>query len=565
MKKKNIRQIGFLLFAGILAVLVSSEYFFRIDLTAEKRYSLSSETKQILRRQKDPLHVNIYLSGDMPAGFRKLRKAICEMLDDFKTYSGSRISYRLIDPSDAESAKEREQRYAELHDAGLRPVEIKKKNKDGSLSQQIIFPGAILSRKDRQLAVNLLRNDFGLSPEDKLNSSMEALEYELIKTIHNLSNDSIEKVAFLEGHGELSEAETFDLTMELSNYYQVDRGAINNNPDILTPYRAVIIAKPRTAFTEKEKFVIDRYIMRGGKVMWLIDAVEVNTDSLQSSGFTPVLAAGLNLEDQLFTYGARINPVVVQDELSAQIPVTTGNSQPALAPWLYYPLMYPSPDHPATRRLNIVWLRYTGNIDTVGMNPNVRKTILLRSSDVSRAKSVPFMISLDEVSRMPERRQFDKPRQTTAVLLEGKFLSVFRSRNARSLFPELREEQTEVSADTKMVVVADGDIARNDVRNTPQGFVPSNPLGYDRYSRQTFGNKEFLVNVLNYLTDDVGLMKLRNRDFRLRLLDARKVADRQTALKIINLALPMAIVILGGLAYTFRRKRRYGRISDTKR
>ena len=560
MKKQNIRQCVVLLCGIVLAGLVSSKYFFRIDLTAEKRYTLSPETKQVLRRLDAPLYVHIYLDGDLPVQFRKFRNSIREMLDDFRTYSASRIVYRFVDPADASNRQEREEFYAFLEESGIQKITINKPNKDGSLSQQIIFPGAMLSYKDRGGVVNLLANNRMLPWEMQLNASLEALEYELIKTVNMLSADSIGRVAFTIGHGEPGMAETFDLGNELSAFYEVEYKSINGQLDALDPYKAVIIAKPRTAFDEKDKFIIDRFIMRGGKVMWLIDGANVNTDSLTSANMTFALATNLNLDGQLFTYGARINPVVVQDMMyhPIQVTLTDGPARMSAAPWLYYPLVNPSPDHAITRNLGPVWHRYASDIDTVGLDNGIRKSVLLRTSDLSRNRGLPCMISLDEVQIMPDPQQFNKPHLITAVLLEGQFPSAFRFRNARSLFPDLQERQAEKSVTTKMIVVADGDIARNDVRYTQRGYEPY-PLGYDRYSGMTFANKEFLVNALNYLSDDAGLMNLRNREFKMRLLNKQKLNDELLKWQMINLILPMFLLLACGLAYHLWRRYNYGK------
>jgi ABC-2 type transport system permease protein len=559
MKKKNIRQCVILLCGIVLAGLVSSKYFFRIDLTAEGRYTLSPETRQVLRQLDAPLYVDIFLDGDLPVQFRKLRNSTREMLDDFMAYSGSRIVYSFIDPTEAAGEQEREERYAGLEEAGIRKVNFGKKNRDGSQTQQVIFPGAVLTYGDRQSAVNLLSDNRIVPPEMILNVSLEALEYELIKTVNILSTDSIGRVAFTTGHGELTGAETYGLGLELSSFYEVDRKAINGQLNALDRYRAVIIARPREAFDERDKFVIDRYIMRGGRVMWLVDGASVNTDSLVNTGITFAMATGLNLEDQLFSYGVRINPVIVQDIVANTILVKTDDSsQPSLAPWLYYPLASPSPGHVVTRNLNPVWLRYAGDIDTVGSGSGIRKSVLLQTSEMSRTRGVPCLISLGEIEHIPRQEQFNRPHRPVAVMLEGEFPSVFRSRNARNLFPELQEQQAERSVATKMVVVANGDIARNDVRNTPKGPAPAAPLGFDRNTRETWANREFLANALNYLTDDAGLMRLRNREFKLRLLNRQKAAGELLKWQIINLALPMLLLLAGGLAYNRWRRCRYG-------
>jgi ABC-2 type transport system permease protein len=481
------------------------------------------------------------------------------MLDDFKTYSGNRIVSRFIDPAEAANRQEREELYAGLEEAGIRKITINKTNKDGSLSQQIIFPGAIIWYKDRQLAVNLMSANRILSSEMVLNASLETLEYELIKTVNMLSIDSIGRVAFTAGHGEPGRAEVYDLGKTFANFYNVEFKAINGQLNALDAYRAVIIARPREPFDEKDKFIIDRYIMRGGRVMWLIDGAHVNTDSLSVLGMTLALPLELNLDDQLFTYGARINQCVVQDIVSHGIAVTLtdGSSNATLAPWLYYPLAEPQQNHAITKNLNPVWLRYAGEIDTVGRNGEIRKSVLLQTSELSRIKGLPFKISLDEVQSMPERQQFNKSFCITAVLLEGKFPSIYYNRSVKKLFPELQEKQPEKSVDTKMLVVACGNIACNDVRSTPNGTVPASPLGYDRFTRETFSNREFLVNALNYLTDDDGLMKLRNRKFEMRLLNKPKVADELLKWQVINLVLPMILLIAGGLAYNQWRRYRY--------
>ena len=558
---RHIRQCVILLCVIALTGLISSKYFFRIDLTAEKRYTLSPETKQVLRQLDAPLYVSVYLDGNLPVPFRKFRNSIREMLDDFKAYSGKRIIYRFVDPSDAPNRQEREELYVTLEESGIRKITVNIPNKDGSLSQQVIFPGAILSYKERYSTVNLMSNNRMLPSDMVLNVSQEALEYELIKTVNMLSNDSIECVAFITGHGELTWTETTDLAKEFANFYDVVPKAIDGQLNALDPYKAVIIAKPQTPFDEKDKFVIDRYIMRGGKVMWLIDGANVNIDSLNVTGMTFALLSKLNLEDQLFIYGVRINPVVVLDIESHIIPVmmADGSSQFVSAPWLYYPLANPSSRHVITRNLNPVWLRYASDIDTVGRDGCIRKNVLLQSSGLSRTRGVPFLISIDEVQRQLDQRQFNKPHRIIAVLLEGQFPSVFRSRNARNLFPELQEEQAEKSVATKMLVVADGDIARNDVRLTPNGSVPAYPLGYDRYTGYTYANKDFLVNALNYLTDDAGLMNLRNREFKLRLLNKQKIASERLKWQAINLALPMILLLVGGLAYNRWRRYAYGK------
>jgi len=560
MKKKNIRQCILLLCGIALTGLISSKYFFRIDLTSEKRYTLSPQTKQLLRNLDAPLYVDIFLDGNFSVEFRKLRNSVREMLDDFKAYSGSRIVYRFIDPNENADRQEREKRYASLENAGIRSVPFFKENKDGSQSQQIVFPGAMLSYKNRRSAANLLNNNVP-SFDVALNVSLEALEYELIKTINLLSTDSIGRVAFTTGHGELNRAEIYDFCDEFvnANPFNIDPIAINGQLNVLDTFKAVIIARPLEAFDEKDKFVIDRYIMRGGKVLWLLNGADVNTDSLFSRNMTYALPLQLNLEDMLFKYGVRVNPNIVQDMQYNTIPVKSA-SQIKNAPWFYYPIIFPSPNHVITRNVGPVWLRYASDIDTVEHDKGIRKTVLLQTSEWTRTKGLPLMISLREIERMPEPEQFNKPNRITALLLEGQFSSVFRNRSTRNLFPDLQEKQVDKSVDTKMIVVSDGDIARNEVTKTARGVIPSNdPLGYDRYTKMTFANKDFLINALNFLTDDDGLMNLRNRELKMRLLNKKKMIDEQLKWQTINVVLPMLLLVIGGLIYNRWRIYRFGR------
>ena len=294
--------------------------------------------------------------------------------------------------------------------------------------------------------------------------------------------------------------------------------------------------------------------------MWLISGADVNTDSLSSRSMTFAMPLELNLSDQLFTYGVRINPVVVQDIESHIIAVKVNEGSPQIVhpPWLYYPLIVPAPNHVITKNLDPVWLRYASDIDTVGSGNGIRKTALLQTSGLSRTRGLPSMIDLNEIGRQHDRQQFNNPHRIVAILLEGEFPSVFHSRNARRLFPELQEKQSEKSIATKMLVVADGNIARNDVRHMPGGTLPAFPLGYDRETRITFANRDFLVNALNYLTDDSGLMNLRNRKIKLPLLNKQQLLNEQLKWQIINLVLPMLLLLAGGLAYIRWRRYRYG-------
>ena len=401
---------------GYLSSIVS----FRIDLTSEKRYSLSASTREILKGLEEELFVQIYLEGDMPIGFKKMRNSLKDMLDEFRVYSKMRIDYEFIDPSKNPDQKVRNEVFRELAAKGLKPTNVQVTEKDGGTSQKILFPGLILNYKKMEMAVNLLRNNPSLSSEQNLNHSIEGLEYQLIGSVKNVSADTIYKVAFIEGHGELDEYQVADITMELARFYNIDRGVIGGTPGILDDYSAIIIAKPESRFPEEDKFVIDQYIMNGGKVIWLIDAVQVSWDSLAYTSSTVGIYHPLNIEDQLFKYGVRINPTLIKDINSALIPVNIAlaGEQPefAPAPWLYFPLIIPPNDLSITRNINPVKLEFVNSVDTVGGNSDIRKTYLLHSSQYTSTVNTPCLISLEEVRRTPEEREFCQSFLPLAVL-----------------------------------------------------------------------------------------------------------------------------------------------------
>ena len=566
MQRSRLKHTHLLQLAVALAILLLVNYvgsfvFHRFDLTQEKRHSLAPETKKILGGLDDVVFVRIYLDGDLPSGFNRLKIAIGELLDEFRVCAPRNLQYEFIDPAEDPDPRIRNNVFTELYDAGLQPTNAQVRARDGSLSQKIVFPGAILSYREVELPLNLLKNNPGLPGEVNLQQSIQSLEYEFISTIRNLSSDTIEKVAFLEGQGELDAYQVGDITKALADFYQVDRGAIRGRYGSLDPYSAVIIAKPGRTFSEADKFVIDQYIMNGGKVLWLIDPVEVSMDSLYM-GTTFAFYRPLNLEDQLFRYGVRLNPNLVGDIQCHFIPVNKGiaGGQPdwQLSPWYYYPVLSPGNDHLITRSLNMILIRFGSVIDTVGEDPNVRKTILLSTSPYSRQVAVPAQISLRETEDPPLESDFRHSHLPLGVLLEGEFESVFANRSVPGVLSDTPVRIRERSRTTRMIVVADGDIIRNEVTMTPDGPEIS-PLGYDRYTSQTFGNREFILNAVNYLTDETGLMRLRGRELKLRLLDRQKTAKESLKWKLVNTLLPAFLVILFGLALRIEKNRKYGR------
>jgi ABC-2 type transport system permease protein len=560
----NIRMRSWLQFllavAGIIVIAsFCSLLRLRFDLTEDKRFTLSAPTIKVLDGIKNDIYVQVYLEGEMPIPLKRLRRSVMEMLDEFRIASGRRIDYEFINPADTKDAAQREARYTALYNKGLSPVNVQDLDNEGGKSQKMIFPGMIINHNGIEVPVNFLKNNTSISSEQNILHSIEGLEYEMIQTIATISSDTIYKVAFLEGQGEFQEIDVADITIQLAKFFTVDRGSINGQPGILDNYAAVIVANPVREFSEPDKLVLDQYIMNGGKVLWLAEEVAVNSDSL-AYGETAGLYRPLNIEDQLFRYGVRINPEIIQDIdcMVIRMTVTTGGEQrqSVLLPWLYYPKLYPNQNHPITKNLNRIKGQFVNPIDTVGLDPAIKKTILLSTSANARTLSPPLLIRLKEAEQLPDEGQYNKPHLPVAVLLEGIFTSAFRNRMTNNLVKDMNFKPKTESVRTSMIVVADGDIIRNEVRRIGTTGTPY-PLGQDRVTLEMMGNRDFLVNCMNYLVDNNGLMELRSREMKLRLLDKQRIKNERTMWQLINIAVPVIFVITAGLIYGFFRRRIY--------
>ncbi len=545
---------GIILFASVCSFIR-----FRLDLTEDRRYTLSSPTVKVLRDIKNDIYIEVYLNGEMPIPLKQLKRSVMEMLDEFRITSGRHIGYVFINPAAVKDAGQREAQYTALYNQGLNPVNIQAGDEEGGKSQKLIFPGMIINYNGIEVPVNFLKNNQSVSYEQNILHSIEGLEYEMIQTIATVTSDTIYKVAFLEGQGELEEIEVADITINLARFFTVDRGTIGGQPGILDDYAAVIVAGPVLEFSEPDKLVLDQYIMNGGRVLWLLEEVAVNPDSLVY-GETAGLYRPMNIEDQLFRYGARINPEIVQDMdcIVIRLSVTTGAEQKQIvpAPWVYYPKLNPNPDHPVTRNLNKVKGEFVNTIDTVGLDPAIRKTILLSTSGFSRTLSPPLLIRLKEAEILPNEKDYNRSGLTVAVLLEGVFPSAFKNRMTGDMVTDKNFRVKTESSETKMIVVADGDIIRNEVSRAGITATPV-PLGQDRYTGEMFGNRDFLINCMNFLVDDNGLMALRSREMKLRLLNKTRIRNERLMWQLINIAGPVLIVILAGIIYGVIRKRIY--------
>jgi ABC-2 type transport system permease protein len=566
-KRKQVKQQNIIEFVVSLVIILLINYiasflYYRIDLTAEKRFTLTDQTTELLKNLDDVVYFKVYLDGELPAGFSRLKNSTQEIIDEFRTYSEDNIQYEFINPSNLKDKKAQEELYRELYKKGLDPTNVQEKDEEGKTSQKIIFPGAIVSYRGKEMTVNLLKNNLSLSPEMNLNNSIQELEYEFVRIITRLNAEKIPQIAFLEGHGELTDIQVASITNELLQFYTVKRVKINGLINALKEFDAIIIAQPDTAFTEKDKFIIDQFIMHGGKSLWLIDEVRIDLDSLAFQNENIAMINNTNIDDQLFKYGVRVNPVLIQDLQCAAIPVNTALAgAPAKfepAPWIFFPLISPPATHLITKNLNLLKTEFVNSLDTVGNDPFIKKTVLLSTSRYSKAIAAPARVSLDIMRYKQDPRMFANPNQPIAVLLEGEFESLYKNRLTPDIAFSKEIKFYETSKSTKMIVIGDGDIIKNLYR-TENGVQTPYPIGFDRYTGKTYGNKEFILNTINYLCNDSSLLTLRAREIKLRMLDKVKASEERMKWQIINTVLPVVIVILFGILLAIYRKRKYSK------
>ena len=556
MKIRNHQNLLFFICLIVLA-LISFFFFFRIDLTSDKRYSIADQTKMLMAKTDSPLKVVVYLDGDLNPGFLRLKKSTAELLDELSVYSNHNIDIQFENPSLADSPEQREKKYTELQNRGLAPTAVYERDKEGKSIQKVIFPWIEMTYKEKKVQVCLLKNILGNSGEENLNISVENLEFEITDGIRRLVNTEVSKIAFLEGHGELSEAETYDISKTLSKYFQIDRGTIATNATILDNYKAVIIAKPTKPFSESDKFIIDQYIMHGGRVLWLLDGVRISKENLSTIGLSPAIELDLNLNDQLFRYGVRINPVLLQDVQCASVPVNiarvgaTPQFEPT--PWYFAPLLLTSPEHPITRNITEVRSEFCSGIDLVGDNKQVKSQLLLATSDNTHIVGAPTTIDLSQKIKPNDKAYFNAGYVPVAVAMEGNFESDFANRMIPAGLTNTSPIRRQ-SLNTRQIVVADGGIIRNETTEKDSTTIP---LGFDRYMNQQFGNKDFIQNAVLYLADNDGWMQLRSRTLKLRLLNKRITNEDRITWELINVLVPLGLLLIFGIGYQIQRKRKY--------
>lgn len=555
-------RLGLMIVILVLLNVVARFWYFRWDLTAEKRYSISKPTEKMVENLKDVVTIKVYLSGDLNAGFTRLKESTRNMLKEFQAYGGRNIDFSFIDPMAIENLEERKALMTDLMQRGLSPTNLTTKSKTDT-KQQLIFPGAIVTYGGRDMAVNLLENQIGFSPQQILNNSVILLEYKFANAIEKLTQYRPPRIGFVTGNGELDNLETADIRQTLVNLqYEVKEFDLSTNYYIPERLDEIVIAKPESAFNEKDKYKIDQYIMHGGKVLWLLDGTNASMDSLRRSPTGQfIIGLDLNLDDMLFKYGVRVNTDVLQDiNLNNPIPLVVGKMgdapQTEMFPWYYFPLLVSDNNHAIVRNLDPVAAFFASSIDTV-KNPEVHKTILLHTSANAKAQLAPSRVHFGILQSKPNPAYFNQPNIPVAVLLEGEFESVYKNRlapeylSATDTIANLKFKDQ--SPKSRMIVIADGDIIRSEVRNDSSAY----PLGYYMYTRQQFANKDFILNCIEYLIDESGILETRNKEVKLRLLNSVKVEDEKLQWQLINIALPIGLIVLFGLGFGYYRKKKY--------
>lgn len=573
-KKDQRRGHWIELGAGVLIVIfvnVIGYYVFgRLDLTSEKRYTLSKSTKSLLKKIDEPVLYRVYLEGEFPADFKRLQNETKEMLNQFRAYNKN-VQYEFVNPNDFDNQQERQVFYQKLAQKGIQPTQIQVSTGNG-VTTQVLIPAADVIYKGNETSIQLLQSQKYVDQTQLLNNSIQSLEYVLSNAIRALSQGQKPSVAFMRGHGELPLPNLSDMIGALYEYYNLDTVRMDENINSLTTrtadpkdstayrfhnkYDLIIIAKPTKQFSDKDLYILDQYVMYGGKLMWLVDPLDADLDSLAHAGQAVATRLPLNIDEMLFTYGARINPDMVMDIRCRPIPMTVGmvgeKPQIQFQPWMYFPEIVPLAQHPTVRNLDLIKTDFVSSIDLI--DNEVEKTVLLTTSEFSRVKNAPAIYDLNEAKIEPDRRLFTRQNIPVAVLLQGRFKSMFRNR----LTPDFMEIPAmgyrEISDSTSMIVISDGDVIKNRFNfNDGTGY----PLGYDFYTEMMYANKELLLNCIDYLVGEEGAIASRSRDIKIRKLNVMKIKEEGTRYKLINILLPTGLIVLAGVVIIFVRRNKY--------
>ncbi len=551
---KLMRNFAIALVLMLAANAISANYFFRLDLTEERRYSITDATKDLLKSLEEPMHVEVWIAGDLNAGFTRLQKSILETIEEFNVYSRFPITYALFDPTEGESQSVRNANYTALTDRGYEPTVIFD-NENGNQVRKTIFPYAIIRNSQQGTSTLMLKGTRGASAEERLNQSIEGVEFELATGIKRMTNINRKSVGLVKGHGELDSLNLAGFAAAIQEFYALTRLDLDR-PVSTEAFNVLLIVKPREAFSKIEKYNLDQYIMNGGKAIFMIDALSVNPSAASGDG-TLALPIDLDLTDLLFRYGIRLNTNFVQDlNILGRYGVVADNSGTIVnLPWLFYAGINSFSDHPITRNLDAVYLRFFSTIDTVKAS-GIRKTPLMFTSPLTKVIAPPVRVAFEDMVAEPDPSSFNEGVLPVTYLLEGEFTSLFKNR----ILPE-GADNSGFKADgvtTKIIVASDGDLIRNEIN--PRNGGPYD-LGFNPYADQgeqiTYANKEFILNAIAYLTDENGLISARSKEIKIRPLNRLKVQEERAKWQLINLGLPLLALILFGMVRHWMRLRKY--------
>jgi ABC-2 type transport system permease protein len=562
LKNNNIsfktNQKFWIIIAGLLIInLLGSQFFHRFDLTKDSRYTLSDTSLKIIKNINEPLYVDVYLEGDFPGEFKKLQTETQQLLEEFKAYNGN-IIFQFVNPLDGEN--DNMGKAKELAGKGMMPINVSI-NDNGKQEQSMVFPWAIARYNNKVAKIPLLKNMIGASTADKVVSSVQHLEYAFANAFNTVSKEKQLKIAVIKGNDELPDILMADFIKEARNNYFIGpftMDSVAKNPiktvAELKKYDLAIIAKPQKKFTDEEKQVLDQYIVNGGKTLFLIDQVHAEMDSLTETGQTLAFPNDLNLQDLFFKYGIRIDPTIIKDEHAVPIKLATGEAgsqtqyQDYL--WKFSPFIYPESSHPIVKNMEGIKFEFASPIEL--LKNNLTKTILLRSSEMSKTVGTPTEISLSMVEEKTDASDYlNKGNIPVAVLLEGKFKSVYQNRVLPFDDKSFQNESQKVS---KMIVISDGDVIKNQLDKDGQPLE----LGFDKWTNNLYGNKEFMMNCVNYLLDENGLINIRSKEIDIPTLDKEKVYENYTQTQFLNVGLPLLVLGIFGFGFTNLRKRKYG-------
>jgi len=558
--KKTTGILAFI--AGIVILNGISQFFYtRIDFTKEKRFTLTDQSKSVLKSATKEITITVFLEGDLPAAFKRLRGATKDLLSDYKAYAGQEITVVFVDPLSGLSSAEQDTVLNGLYQAGIEPTTLNIKN-DAGFAQKTVFPMALVEGNGNQLPVKLLQNlDAGGNYEENINNSIQNLEYGFTAAIQKVLSGAHPRIGFTEGNGELSDKQLDNAIKSLSESYEVGRVDLNLiDKKGLDKLKMLVIAKPQMEFTEAEKYKLNYFVMNGGRVVWCIDQVGAELDSMGRSGSKAgeqlAFNRKLNLDDMLFLYGARVNYNLIADANCAEIPLSMGGAQGEIqmAPWVYYPLLMPDTAHNLVRNIDGVRAEFVSTVDTIGVK-GLKKTVILRSSPFNKVQQTPKLLTLQMVAEQPNPKDYASVPQSTGVLIEGVFPSVFLNRPVPA---GITEEYTVPvqSVANQMIVIGDGDVFKNQVSSRDGSAFP---LGYDRYTERNYGNKALLLNVADYLTNPDNLISVRNKEVKVRLLDKARLRTEKMYWQLLNTAGPLALLILFAIFQHYYRKRKYAR------